>query len=517
MEAVYLPNLNALTTAVQEIRDELSRNTSGEAPELLFRGQADSTWPLTTTLERTGCESMSFDDYYRLAVTRVRPGVEAFTNVTWDVADYDFALADGFRTDPELFSSLKFPSVGFYSYMVYLRHHGFPSPLLDWTWSMHVAAFFAFRAPGPAERRSIYVYCERPQGGKGGAVGEPAMRVIGKYVRTHARHFRQQSDYTICAAFDKNSGGWYFHGHGPVFGNRGRQDYLWKFDLPSTERIPILKSLDEYNLNAFSLFDSQETLLETVWLRERVFEKGPSRTTPHSELLLPLTGKSLAETNCTRPRHPGAMMIAEESTSWPGVSRPLYVGGLGFGFKWDMGWMHDTLNYFSNVPIYRRFHHRDLTFGFVYAWFENFMLPLSHDEVVYGKRSLLDKMPGDRWQKFANLRALFGYMWARSGKKILFMGGEFGQWHEWNFKESLDWHLLEPPSSPYHTQLRDFVRDLNLLYQQEPALSELDNDPEGFSWIDPHDSDNSVISFIRRARRHGARRHSACASARGTW
>jgi len=295
MEAVYLPNLNALTTAVQEIRDELSRNTSGEAPELLFRGQADSTWPLTTTLERTGCESMSFDDYYRLAVTRVRPGVEAFTNVTWDVADYDFALADGFRTDPELFSSLKFPSVGFYSYMVYLRHHGFPSPLLDWTWSMHVAAFFAFRTVGTAEKRSIYVYCERPQGGKGGAVGEPAMRVIGKYVRTHARHFRQQSDYTICAAFDKNSGGWYFHGHGPVFGNRGRQDYLWKFDLPSTERIPILKSLDEYNLNAFSLFDSQETLLETVWLRERVFEKGPSRTTPHSELLLPLTGKSLAE------------------------------------------------------------------------------------------------------------------------------------------------------------------------------------------------------------------------------
>lgn len=290
-----MPNWNALTSAVQKIRDELTRNVSGEAPELLFRGQADSAWPLTTTLERTGCERMSFDDYYRLAVTRVRPAVEAFTNVAWDVPDYDFALADSFRTDRELFSSLKFPSVGFYPYMVYLRHHGFPSPLLDWTWSMHVAAFFAFRTIGTAEKRSIYVYCERPQGGKGGAVGEPAMRVIGKYVRTHARHFRQQSDYTICAAFDKNFAGWYFHGHGPVFWNRGRQDYLWKFDLPSTERIPILKSLDEYNLNAFSLFDSQETLLETVWLREQIFEKGLSRTTPHSELLLPLTGKSLAE------------------------------------------------------------------------------------------------------------------------------------------------------------------------------------------------------------------------------
>ena len=172
-QLLHLPNLNALTTAVQKIRDELTRSVSDEAPELLFRGQADSARPLTTTLERMGCESMSFDDYYRLAVTRVRPAVDAFTNVAWDVPDYDFPLADSFRTDPELFSSFKFPSVGFYRYMVYLRHHGFPSPLLDWTWSMHVAAFFAFRTVGTAEKRSIYVYCERPQGGKGGAVGEP--------------------------------------------------------------------------------------------------------------------------------------------------------------------------------------------------------------------------------------------------------------------------------------------------------------------------------------------------------
>ena len=177
-------------------------------------------------------------------------------------------------------------------------------------------------------------------------------------------------------------------------------------------------------------------------------------------------------------RHPGVMMIAEESTSWPGVSRPLYVGGLGFGFKWDMGWMHDTLDYFSKEPIYRRFHHRDLTFGFVYAWFENFMLPLSHDEVVYGKRSLIDKMPGDRWQKFANLRALFGYMWARPGKKILFMGGEFGQWREWNHDASLDWNLLDESD---HRGVQNLIRDLNRIYRAEPALWEADHQAGGLS------------------------------------
>ena len=206
-------------------------------------------------------------------------------------------------------------------------------------------------------------------------------------------------------------------------------------------------------------------------------------------------------------RHPGAMMIAEESTSWPGVSRPLYVGGLGFGFKWDMGWMHDTLNYFSNAPIYRRFHHRDLTFGFVYAWFENFMLPLSHDEVVYGKRSLLDKMPGDRWQKFANLRSLFGYMWARSGKKILFMGGEFGQWREWNHDASLDWNLLDEPD---HRGIQNLIRDLNRIYRAEPALWEADHQATGFQWIDANNSDENAIAFMRIAPSNGRRLVCVC-------
>jgi len=196
---------------------------------------------------------------------------------------------------------------------------------------------------------------------------------------------------------------------------------------------------------------------------------------------------------------PGTVTIAEESTAWPLVTRPTYVGGLGFTFKWNMGWMHDMLEYMHLDPIFRRYHHQNITFSLMYAYSENFILPLSHDEVVHIKGSLINKMPGDLWQRFASLRSFFGYMWGHPGKKLLFMGGEFGQWHEWNFKESLDWHLLEPPSSPYHAQLRDFVHDLNVLYQKEPAFSELDNDPEGFLWVDPHDTDNSVISFMRRA------------------
>ena len=197
---------------------------------------------------------------------------------------------------------------------------------------------------------------------------------------------------------------------------------------------------------------------------------------------------------------PGTITVAEESSEWPLVSRPTYVGGLGFTFKWNMGWMHDMLEYMHIDPIYRRYHHNNITFSLMYAYSENFILPLSHDEVVHVKGSMINKMPGDLWQRFANLRAFYGYMWGHPGKKLLFMGGEFGQWSEWNYKESLDWHLLQPPSDPHHAQLRDFLRKLNQLYHREPALSVLDYDVEGFSWIDSHDTENSVVSFIRRSK-----------------
>jgi 1,4-alpha-glucan branching enzyme len=198
--------------------------------------------------------------------------------------------------------------------------------------------------------------------------------------------------------------------------------------------------------------------------------------------------------------HPDVQTIAEESTAWPMVSRPNYVGGLGFGMKWNMGWMHDTLDYFSKDPLYRKYHHNQLTFSIWYAFFENFILSLSHDEVVYGKGSLIRKMPGDDWQKFANLRLLFGYMYGHPGKKLIFMGGEFGQWDEWYHESSLDWHLLE---YPLHQGIRNWVRDLNHLYKYEPALHELDFGLEGFEWIDCHDWEGSIISFLRKGRKTG--------------
>jgi 1,4-alpha-glucan branching enzyme len=191
---------------------------------------------------------------------------------------------------------------------------------------------------------------------------------------------------------------------------------------------------------------------------------------------------------------PGAITLAEESTAWPGVSTPTYLGGLGFGFKWNMGWMHDTLDYFSREPVHRQYHHHTLTFSLMYAFSENFVLPLSHDEVVHGKRSLADKMPGDRWQKLANLRALYAYMWAHPGKKLLFMGGEFAQWNEWNSETSLDWHLLEERA---HQGVQSLVRDLNRLYRETPALWEQDTSPSGFRWLEPNDASHNVLAFAR--------------------
>ncbi|MCA9660625.1 MAG: alpha amylase C-terminal domain-containing protein, partial [Myxococcales bacterium] len=199
--------------------------------------------------------------------------------------------------------------------------------------------------------------------------------------------------------------------------------------------------------------------------------------------------------------YPGVHMIAEESTAWPKVSRPAADGGLGFDMKWDMGWMHDTLRYLARDPLFRKHHHREINFRMMYAYAERFVLPLSHDEVVHGKGSLLGKMQGDRWQRFAHLRLLFGYMFASPGKKLVFMGGEFGQEREWNHDSSLDWHLLRDPD---HRGVRSFVAALGRLYADEPALHQLDHDPAGFRWIDADDAERSIATFLRLPARGGS-------------
>jgi len=196
-------------------------------------------------------------------------------------------------------------------------------------------------------------------------------------------------------------------------------------------------------------------------------------------------------------QYPGVLTIAEESTAWAGVSRPTYVGGLGFSLKWNMGWMNDTLNYIRHDPVHRKYHHDELTFSLIYAFHENFVLPFSHDEVVHGKGSMLDRVPGDLWQKFANLRLVYSYMWTHPGKKLLFMGSDFGQWNEWNYDCSLQWDLLQWDS---HQGLQRCVADLNRLYRREPAMHELDFDWRGFEWIDCHDHEESTLSYIRRAK-----------------
>jgi 1,4-alpha-glucan branching enzyme len=203
----------------------------------------------------------------------------------------------------------------------------------------------------------------------------------------------------------------------------------------------------------------------------------------------------LQEVNATcYKRIPGITMIAEESTAWPGVTRPVYLGGLGFGFKWNMGWMHDTLSYFSQDPIYRQYHHNEITFSLIYAFSENFILPLSHDEMVHGKSSLLGKMPGDEWRRFAGLRSLLAYMWAHPGKQLLFMGGEFGQGSEWSADNGLDWWVLD---FDVHQGVQQLSRDLNAIYRRTPALWKLDSSPDGFSWIDANDAQGNTLSFLR--------------------
>jgi 1,4-alpha-glucan branching enzyme len=206
----------------------------------------------------------------------------------------------------------------------------------------------------------------------------------------------------------------------------------------------------------------------------------------------------LQEVNATAYRRsPGITMIAEESTAWPGVTRPVHLGGLGFGMKWNMGWMHDTLAYLSRDPVFRHYHHNELTFSLVYAFSENFVLPLSHDEVVHGKGSLLGKMPGDDWRRFAGLRALLAYMWAHPGKQLLFMGSEFGQGSEWSAERGLDWWVLD---DEMHAGVQQMVRDMNRAYRQSPALWQLDNSPEGFGWIDANDAAGNTLSFLRYSR-----------------
>lgn len=272
MEVKELPDWESFVTEVKTLQEKYS----DPSYPLLFRGQPDSEFGLTTTLERAVGKDMTFDAYYRLA-SRTRPAVETFTRVKWEVPEYSVGLEKSFL-DINFFADIpfRFPSIELYRYLVYLRHHGFPSPLLDWSKSPYVAAFFAFKDlasrpnSGKPEKRSIYVYCEMPRHSKGWAVGEPAMRPIGSFIRSHHRHFRQQSDYTMCWAFEANVG-WKFYPHELVFGGRNdNQDALWKINLPSTEWRAVLRLMNDYNLNAYSLFDSEEALLETMWFQQHV-------------------------------------------------------------------------------------------------------------------------------------------------------------------------------------------------------------------------------------------------------
>jgi FRG domain-containing protein len=269
MPSFDLPSWEAFEHKVQEIRDQAGSSSS----QLLFRGQTDSEWPLLSTLDRSGGGGMLFSDYHRLICARVGPQVKTFADV--EVPPYTPADSKKTFGSIELFSLGQFP-VDLYRYMVYLRHHGFPSPLLDWSRSPYVAAFFAFKddVHPNSEKRSIFAYCESPKGIKGGALGEPMIHAIGPYVQAHHRHFRQQCDYTICGLWDVSRESWALAQHQDVFDHRRpNQDFLWKFDIPSAERIKVLRSLNDHNLNAFSLFGSEESLMETMWLTEHVLKE----------------------------------------------------------------------------------------------------------------------------------------------------------------------------------------------------------------------------------------------------
>ncbi len=274
------------------------------------------------------------------------------------------------------------------------------------------------------------------------------------------------------------------------------KSYVFNYGRPEVQSFLISSALfwiDRYHFDAIRV-DAVASMLyldysrsEGEWVRNKF---GGRENLEAIEFLRRLNHE-------VHQRHPDVRMIAEESTAWPMVSRPVHLGGLGFDMKWDMGWMHDSLEYFSLDPIHRKFHHSKITFRMVYAFSENFMLSLSHDEVVHGKSSLLGKMAGDEWQKFANLRALYGYMWSQPGKKLLFMGGELGQWKEWNHDSALDWELEK---HPLHAGLQQWVADLNRVYRLEPALRQRDFEGEGFQWVDCSDSDQSVVSFLRKDR-----------------
>jgi len=261
---------------LKKLRQDMREKYGNQSSSLLFRGQSNSTWQLETTLERHGQKRMSYRDFYQL-ISRIGPAIEAFTSAKVNIPTYDRDLMMTFGDLEQFFEPDRFPTGPLLSYIVYLRHHGFPSPLLDWSFSPYVAVFFAFKEisygqPANPPERSIFVYCETPEGVKGGAVGEPTIRSLGPYLReAHPRHFRQQSTYTVCSGFE---GQWHFDSHQHVFEcARPGQDFLWKLDIPSTEQVEVLRTLNDYNLNAFSLFGSEETLLETMWLREQVLRE----------------------------------------------------------------------------------------------------------------------------------------------------------------------------------------------------------------------------------------------------